>query len=284
MFIARLLISLLIAFITLSGTILYTFNQTKVYQAGGTLQLFIKNPYRIDALVITHPKDDDNPSEEAIRDYNTQIRILESERLLKGVEQRLSEEELERFMLPYKSDLTPYIRPIEILANNRTITSDRSWMVHVHFKHPSPDMAARIANLFMEEYINYVVSVDIDFAMGVVEGLRIKQDQQRERVAELVKKVATLQHDTQKDPSALELAALELGTQKAFLEDLTTRLTTIKASIGLTEARGRILDYAFPPMQHHSPNILGNLRSGALTSLGLGLGFFLLSGLVFRKR
>ena len=145
-------------------------------------------------------------------------------------------------------------------------------------------MAARITNLFMEEYINYVVSVDIDFGMGVVEGLRIKVDQQRERVAKLAQRVATLESASQQDPASLALAEIDLRTETAFLEDLSTRLSTIKASIGLTEARGRLVDYAFPPVHHHSPNIGGNLRNGSLSALGLGLGFFLITGLIFRKR
>jgi capsular exopolysaccharide synthesis family protein len=65
-----------------------------------------------------------------------------------------------------------------------------SLMVNIAYSHPDPIIASRVANLFAEEFINHNLTKSIDAAMKAVEDLRVRADQQRERVEELELKLA----------------------------------------------------------------------------------------------
>ena len=288
MFIARILISLLIASFIFSGTILYTFNKTKVYQASGTLLLLVDRPNAQSHDI--SPAERDSQNEHTIKDYNTEVNILQSLKIVRGVAQRMSEDELQWFMAPYQyTDHMGPLTPEEVLIHNRTIIPNRSWLVRVNYQHPDPAIAARISNLLMEEYINYQLSEAIDAAMSTVEGLRIRADQQRERVEELSEKYNEILDKQRANRmsiknSDLELLKMDVDIQQELLAQLLAKMTATKTNISLHEPNARIVDQAFPPLRHHSPNIPLNLAKGSIWSLGLGMGFFLLTGLVFPKR
>jgi len=83
-------------FIIFSGSILYTFNKTKVYTAAATVQLFRDDP---SALGVTMQMEQNQI--QSAEDLNTQISILESSTIIMGVEQRLQDDMRRRFMAPY---------------------------------------------------------------------------------------------------------------------------------------------------------------------------------------
>ena len=96
-----------------------------------------------------------------VEDLNTHISKLESASIIQGVEQRLQEDEVVQFMAPYKGafSFTGPLSAFEILALNRRIIPKRmSLMVTLAYTHPNPVMAAKIANLFGDEYINTMLS------------------------------------------------------------------------------------------------------------------------------
>ena len=96
---------LLVAFfIIFSGTILYTFNKTKIYTAVSQVQLF-----RDDASALGAYGEGAEMELNQIlgaEDFNTQIIVFESLNIMQGVEQRLQDELRERFMAPYMDTLS----------------------------------------------------------------------------------------------------------------------------------------------------------------------------------
>ena len=71
-------------FIIFSGSILYTFNKTKVYTAVAQVQLF-----RDDSSALGQTVEMEQNQIRTAEDLNTQISLLESSTIIKGVEQRL---------------------------------------------------------------------------------------------------------------------------------------------------------------------------------------------------
>ena len=65
-----------------------------------------------------------------------------------------------------------------------------SLMVNFAFSHPDPIVAAEVSNLFAKEFIDYNLKLNIDGSMKAVEDLRIRADQQKDRVEELELKLA----------------------------------------------------------------------------------------------
>ena len=175
-------------FIIFSGSILYTFNKTKVYTAVATMQVLRDDPAAIEEGAELEPN-----QIRSAEDLNTQISVLNSGSIIKGVQQRLQEDELKRFMAPYQDsfNFTGALTPDAILAHNRRVVPQRmSLMVNIAYSHPDPIIASRVANLFAEEFINHNLTKSIDAAMKAVEDLRVRADQQRERVEELELKLA----------------------------------------------------------------------------------------------
>ena len=191
MFRERIWYLIVTLFIIFSGSILYTFNKTKVYTAVSQVQLFRDDASALGAMGQgTEMEQNQILSAE---DLNTQISVMESLSIIKGVEQRLQDELRLRFMAPYEDtlSLSGPLTPLEILAKNRRIIPRRmSLMVNFAFSHPDPIVAAEVSNLFAKEFIDYNLKLNIDGSMKAVEDLRIRADQQKDRVEELELKLA----------------------------------------------------------------------------------------------
>ncbi|MCH2073595.1 MAG: polysaccharide biosynthesis tyrosine autokinase [Puniceicoccaceae bacterium] len=191
MFRERIWYLIVTLFIIFSGSILYTFNKTKVYTAVSQVQLFRDDASALGAMGQgTEMEQNQILSAE---DLNTQISVMESLSIIKGVEQRLQDELRLRFMAPYEGalSLSGPLTPLEILAKNRKIIPRRmSLMVNFAFSHPDPIVAAEVSNLFAKEFIDYNLKLNIDGSMKAVEDLRIRADQQKDRVEELELKLA----------------------------------------------------------------------------------------------
>lgn len=188
MFRERIWYLIVALFIIFTGSILYTFNKTKVYSAVATVQLLRDDPSALGKTL-----DMEQNQIQSAEDLNTQISLLESAAIIKGVEQRLQDEMRVRFMAPYADalSLSGPLSPVEVLARNRKIVPRRmSLMINIVYSHPDPIIAAEVANLFAKEYIDYNLKRNIDGSMKAVEDLRIRADQQESRVEELELKLA----------------------------------------------------------------------------------------------
>ncbi|HAQ58542.1 MAG TPA: sugar tyrosine-protein kinase, partial [Opitutae bacterium] len=147
----------------------------------------------------------------------------------------------ERFMAPYADALsfTGPLTPTQMLAQNRKILPQRgTLMIGVGYNHPDPVMAARVANLFADEFINYNLTLNIDGSMKAVEDLRIRADQQKERVEELELKMAEYREDnnavsleSQENIAATQLSSLNTIKieNKHLYDNLETRINLIES-------------------------------------------------------
>ena len=202
-------------FIIFSGSILYTFNKTKEYTAVAMVQLLRDDPSAMASAEL-------EPNQiRTAEDLNTQISVLNSGTIIKGVERRLQDDERERFLAPYADALsfTGPLSPAELLGKNRKVMPQRmSLMIGVGYTHADPIMAARVANLFADEFINYNLTLNIDGSMKAVEDLRIRADQQKERVEELELKMA--EYREQNNAVSLDSRENIAGTQLARLNEV----------------------------------------------------------------
>lgn len=175
-------------FIIFSGSLLYTFNKTKVYTAVAVVRLLRDDPSAMGVSVELAQN-----QIMGAEDLNTQISLLQSGNIIQGVNRRMSDEQRKKFLLPYEGafSFAGPLTPAEILGKYRRVLPQRmSLMVNVAYTHPDPKIAADVANLFAEEFINYNLSENIDASMVAVEGLRIRADQQKDRVEEIELKLA----------------------------------------------------------------------------------------------
>ncbi|CAA6679483.1 MULTISPECIES: polysaccharide biosynthesis tyrosine autokinase [unclassified Lentimonas] len=202
-------------FIIFSGSILYTFNKTKVYTAVAMVQLLRDDPTAMASMEI------EQNQIRGAEDLNTQISVLNSGKIIQGVERRLQDDERERFMAPYADalSLSGPLSPVEILGKYRKVMPQRmSLMIGVAYTHPDPVIAARVANLFADEFINYNLTLNIDGSMKAVEDLRIRADQQKERVEELELKLAEYREDN--NAVSLDTSENIAGAQLASLNEM----------------------------------------------------------------
>ena len=204
---------IIVFFIIFLGSILYTFNKTKLYTAYATIELL-----RDDPTVMNSASNLEQNEIRSSEDLNTHISRLESVSIIQGVEKRFQEVELAQFMAPYKGtfSFSGPLTAFEILSINRKIIPRRmSLMVNIAYTHPNPIMAAKIANLFGDEYINTMLSQNIDASMKAVEDLRKRAEQKKNRVEELELKLAEYRElkkavslDKQENIAAEQLASL----------------------------------------------------------------------------
>lgn len=227
---------IIVFFIIFLGSILYTFNKTKLYTAYSTLELLRDDP----TVMLSSGGNLEQNEIRTAEDLNTHISKLESITVIQGVEKRLQEDELAQFMAPYKGvfSFSGPLTAFEILARNRKIIPRRmSLMVNISYTHPNPIIAAKIANLFGDEYINSMLSQNIDASMKAVEDLRKRAEQKKNRVEELELKLAEYRElknavslDKQQNIAAEELASLnQIKTgAKMTLDQTETRWNLIQ--------------------------------------------------------
>lgn len=168
-------------FIIFTGTLLYTFNATELFRSAASIQVLRDAPRIIDEPDIQY---DVIASAE---DFNTQVKLLESMQIIDAVAERIKDEERTRFMAPYSETvLTAPLTIQEILSRNRNIAPVRlSMIINVMYSHPDPVIAANVANYFADEYISYNMRLSVDSAMRAVDDLKVRTQQQKEKVEEL---------------------------------------------------------------------------------------------------
>jgi capsular exopolysaccharide family len=166
--------------VVFSSALVYTFSQTKIYESTASVQILRQDPrvMQTEAVIDTTVR--------SMEDLNTIVKVMESQLIIDRVNQRITGEDLRQFMAPYeKGRWGDPLTPREVLGLNRRITPLRlSLVVAVTYRHPDPIIAARIANMFVDELIQWNSRVRIDDTIRGVEDLQIRVEQQRKRVEE----------------------------------------------------------------------------------------------------
>lgn len=211
-------------FIIFAGVLLYTFRITPIYTSAASVQILRDSDSPIDGPGSTERSR--NNVIMSMEDFNTQVKLFESAEIVKAVKSRMKEDELKRFIAPYHNMFTFGIRKSEeeLLMDNRSIIPQRmSLIVTVIFEHPDNNMAARIANLFATEFINYTHQKRVQALMGSIDELRTKVSQQEAKVKELDKKLVEYREKN----GAVSLDTLD-DVDRTELRDINAILTNDK--------------------------------------------------------
>lgn len=214
--------------VVLSSALVYTFSQTKIYESTASVQILRQGTQFLDPRMSTEVTDDRIYSPE---DLNTLVKVLESSQIIKRVADRITGDELRQFMSPYeKGRWGDPLTPLDVLGENRKITPQRlSLMVYVTYEHPDPIIAAKIANMFVDEFLSWNTRTRIDENMRVVDELQVRADQQRRRVDEMARDLHAYRE--QNDMVSLDQRRDIVTEKLKFLNQLATQAdSTLKAT------------------------------------------------------
>lgn len=167
--------------VVFSSSVVYTLNETKVFQSSATVQILRRD--------LTPMPGVQQVAESEIRsaeDLNTQIKVIESGTLIRRVAERLKGDELRQFLAPYEKVEKPHgetLFAVETINKNRKVIPQRlTLVVTVAFQHPDRVIAAKVANYFVDEYMKYNKGLrDTDLAKAV-DDLQVTVDTQRKKL------------------------------------------------------------------------------------------------------
>ncbi|MBI2512473.1 MAG: polysaccharide biosynthesis tyrosine autokinase [Opitutae bacterium] len=167
--------------LVLSSVGVYTFTRTRLYLSNASVQVFRRDPVVMQVQGVV-----DNEIRSA-EDLNTQVKVLESLAIVQAVADRLTGDDLRQFLAPYQKDGSDEpITPAGIILTNRKIVPVRlSLIIQVQYTHPDRFVAAKVANLFLDEFIAHNSRLRIEESMKAVDELKIRADQQKKKVEEL---------------------------------------------------------------------------------------------------
>jgi polysaccharide biosynthesis transport protein len=214
--------------VVFSSSLVYTFSQTKIYESAASIQVLRQDPrvMQTEAVVDTSIRSGE--------DLNTLLKIMESGLIIKRVADRITGDDLRQFMAPFeKGRWGDPLTPLEVLGQNRRIAPLRmSLMVQVGYRHPDPIIAARIANMFVDELIQWNSRVRIDDTIRGVEDLQVRVEQQKKRVEE---QAIALQNYREKNDMVSLDQRRDIVTDK--LKQLSGYVTSSSARVQEAEIR-----------------------------------------------
>lgn len=224
-------------FVIFAGILLYTFRLTPMYTSVASVQILRDTDSPIDG-----PGSEQRSRNNAVismEDFNTQVKLLESFEVIKAVKSRLKENEIKQLMAPYYDMFTfgPQKTEEEVLGENRKIVPERlSLMVRIVYTHPEPAMAAKLANLFATEYINFTHQNRVQKLMASIDELRTKVSQQEAKVKDLDKKLV----EYRKANGAVSLDALD-DVDRNELRDLNSIVTSDKRMLDSIASQWKLI-------------------------------------------
>lgn len=211
-------------FLGIAAGFIYTWKATPVYRAGSTIQVLREQNTG------TEFKEVVDLSVRNSEDFNTQVKLLESAQIADLVLSKLSLAEQNSMVKPYE-DPTGLLRsnaPIDVLMRIRSIQPMRmTLMVAVLVDHPDAQLAAKIANIYATEFLNYNATLRTEGALKAVENLQRRAEEQRRIVEDLEMQLAQFKErhksvsfddDNNIDQQQLLLLSSE-ATSKQILRD-----------------------------------------------------------------
>lgn len=165
-----------------SSALVYTFSQTKIYRSVASVQILRKT-----ATIYKDSRDPVDSNIFSTEDINTMVKVFESPIIIQKVSERITGDELKKFMEPYeKGRFGDPLTPLEVLGQNRKIVPLRlSLIVAIEYTHPDRLIATKVANLFLEEFVTFTSRQLIDMNYNLVEDLKLRAEAQKKKVEEL---------------------------------------------------------------------------------------------------
>jgi capsular exopolysaccharide synthesis family protein len=221
---------LVVFLVVVASAVVYTASETRIYQSSATVQIFRRDPT---IMQVQQMMDNDIRSAE---DLNTQIKVIESATIINNVAKRITGDDLRDFLAPYAKADSTFVT--DIIARNRKVIPQRlTLVVNIAYQHPNRFVAAKVANLFVDEYLNHNERLRSNFQSRAVEQLQTTVDDQRKKVDQLARKLQKYKEDNKavsleqrKDIVTESLRAINLEVQRAqiTLETAEIRLNQIK--------------------------------------------------------
>jgi capsular exopolysaccharide synthesis family protein len=233
--------------VVFSSALVYTLSQAKIYQGVASVQIFRHDPVVMQSQAVI-----DNEVRSA-EDLNTQVKVLESGSIIQKVADRIKDSDLGAFLAPYEkgdSGAQPLV-PSILLRNRKIVPQRLSLVIAVQYEHPDPQIAAKVAEFFVDEYISYNARMRIEGSLKAYEELQIQADGQRRKVDEFAAKLQGYREknnlislDSRKDivNETLKKLNLDAGEAKAKLSAAEIRWKQVKERLDL---RGNLTDLPF---------------------------------------
>lgn len=160
-----------------SSALVYTLSQPKIYQAAATVQILRSDPMvmQVQQVVDTNIR--------STEDLNTQIKVMESMTIIQKVAERITGDDLRDFLAPYEGAASDPGEVGRILAANRKVIQQRlTLVVLLAYTHPDRFVAAKVANLFAEAYMEHNMALRTLEGANAVDGLKATVEEQQKRV------------------------------------------------------------------------------------------------------
>ncbi len=213
-----------------SAAAIFTFTRTPQYQSAASVQVLRNGP------VVMQVQEVVNNDIRSAEDLNTQVKVLESFAIVQRVADRLTGDDLQLFLAPYqKANATEPPSAAAIVYKNRKIVPVRlSLVLQVQYTHPDKNLAAKVANLFIDEYIDYNSRQRIEDSMKAVEDLKKNAESQKKKVDEIA---ISLQAYREKNKMVSLDQRKDIVTEK--LKQLNTFVTQTQSRLNEAEIRWR---------------------------------------------
>jgi polysaccharide biosynthesis transport protein len=221
--------------VVFSSSLVYTLSDTKIYQSSATVQIFRRDP-----TIMSNVQQVVDTEVRSAEDLNTQIKVIESSSLIRRVAERITGDDLRAFLAPYEK--TPATADITFvadkLAQNRKVIPQRlTLVVVIAYQHPDRLVAAKVANLFAEAYLEHNAILRTSEGTKAVDELKTSLDQQRKAVEQLANNLQLYKEknnmvslDASKDIVSESLKAVNAEVTRAqlALNTAETQLNQIK--------------------------------------------------------
>jgi len=205
--------------VVFSSALVFTLSKTKIYESTATVQIFRRDPTIIPGQQVV---DTDIRSAE---DLNTQVKVIESSAIVEAVASRLTGDDLRAFLAPFEKAGAEKPDVVRILLHDRHVIPQRlTLMVAIAYDHPDRFVAAKVANLFADAYLDYNTSLRISEGMKAVDDLKGTVDKQQKLVERLASELQAYKEkhnmvslDQRKDIVSESLKAINLEVTKAAI-------------------------------------------------------------------
>ena len=218
--------------VVFSSSLVFTLSETRIYQSSATVQIFRRDPT---VMMVQQVMDNDIRSAE---DLNTQIKVLESSTIIQRVADRITGDDRRDFLAPYEKTAEETAFVAEILFRKWKVIPQRlSLVVVVAYQHPNRLIAAKVANLFVDEYLAHNASLRIYDSERAVNDLKSTVDEQRKQVEQMAQNLQKYKEknnmvslDQRKDivNETLKAINLEAARTNIVLNNAEIRLNQVK--------------------------------------------------------
>ncbi len=170
--------------VVFSSSLVYTLSEPKIYQATAMVQIFRRDPtvMQVQQVVDTNIQ--------SAEDINTQIKVIESATMIQRVAERITGPDLAAFLAPYDRATADSAFLMETLSRNRKVALQRlTLVVTISYQHPDRFVAAKVANLFADSYLEHNTALRTTESASAVEGLKSTVEEQQKKVERMAREL-----------------------------------------------------------------------------------------------